>query len=253
MVIIIWKSCCSLALYGSHEVKKMDRIRMIFFLLMILTSLLYASGCQENLLPAQPHKETAITLSKPSYSSIISVEAALEKRRSIRRYKDEQLTLAEVSQFLWAAQGITANWGGRTAPSAGALYPLEIYLVAGEVENLKAGVYRYNPKEHIITKQVAGDTRQKLSDAALGQEAIRDAPITLVLAAVYGRTTRKYGQRGIRYVHIEVGHVGQNIYLQAETLGLGTVMIGAFDDQKVKDILSLDNEEPLGIMPVGRK
>ena len=230
----------------------MDRIGTIPFL-MLLASLLYTSGCKENLLQAQPNKEDAITLPKPSHSSAVSVEEALTNRRSIRRYKDERLTLAEVSQLLWAAQGITVGWGGRTAPSAGALYPMEIYLVAGEVEGLEAGVYRYSPKEHVIQKKVEGDMRQKLSDAALGQEVIQDAPISLILAAVYERTTRKYGQRGIRYVHIEVGHVGQNVYLQAETLGLGTVMVGAFDDQKVKELLGLDNEEPLGIMPVGRR
>lgn len=231
----------------------MGRIGTIPLLMLWASSLLYTSGCKENLLQARPNKGDAITLPKPSHSSAVSVEETLQKRRSIRRYKDEQLTLAEVSQLLWAAQGITASWGGRTAPSAGALYPMEIYLVAGKVEGLEAGVYRYNPKEHVITKQREGDARQKVSDAALGQEVIRDAPISLILAAVYERTTRKYGQRGIRYVHIEVGHVGQNIYLQAETLGLGTVMVGAFYDQKVKDILGLDNEEPLGIMPVGRR
>lgn len=228
----------------------MDRIETIFFL-MLLTSLLYTSGCKKNLIQAQPNE--AITLPKPNYSSAVSVEEALKNRRSIRKYKDERLTLAEVSQLLWAAQGITATWGGRTAPSAGALYPMEIYMVAGEVEGLESGVYRYIPKEHAIAKQVEGDIRQKLSDAALGQKVIRDAPISLILAAVYERTTGKYGKRGIRYVHIEVGHIGQNVYLQAETLGLGTVMVGAFDDQKVKDILGLDNEEPLGIMPVGRR
>jgi len=228
-------------------------------LMMLLTSLLCTSGCKDNLLQAQPPLGgmkgggDAITLPKPNYSSDVSVEEALKNRRSIRKYKNERLTLTEVSQLLWAAQGITVSWGGRTAPSAGALYPMEIYLVAGELEGIEAGVYRYNPKEHAIIKQVEGDMRPKLSDAALGQEVIRDAPISLILAAVYERTTQKYGQRGIRYVHIEVGHVGQNVYLQAETLGLGTVMVGAFDDQKVKDILGLDNEEPLGIMPVGRR
>jgi SagB-type dehydrogenase family enzyme len=232
--------------------EKMSRIGTIP-LMMLLASLLWTSGCKDNLLQAQPNKGGAITLPKPNYSSDVSVEEALKNRRSIRKYKNEPLTLAEVSQLLWAAQGITVSWGGRTAPSAGALYPMEIYLVAGEVEGMEAGVYRYNPKEHVITKQVEGDMRPKLSDAALGQEVIQDAPISLILAAVYERTTQKYGQRGIRYVHIEVGHIGQNVYLQAETLGLGTVMVGAFDDQKVKDILGLDNEEPLGIMPVGRR
>lgn len=230
----------------------MSKIGTIIFLV-FSASLLFTLGCKENLIQAQPSKEDAITLPKPSYSSAVSVEEALIKRRSIRIYKNERLTLTEVSQLLWSAQGITATWGGRTAPSAGALYPMEIYLVAGEIEGLEAGVYRYSPKEHTITMQVEGDARQELSDAALGQEVIQEAPISLILSAVYERTTRKYGQRGIRYVHIEVGHVGQNIYLQAETLGLGTVMVGAFDDQKVKDILSLGKEEPLGIMPVGRR
>lgn len=236
--------------------QEMGRIGIVSFLMsliLLLYILGYILGCKENPIEGRPIGEDVIMLPKPSYSSAVSVEEALKNRRSIRKYKDESLTLAEVSQLLWSAQGITADWGGRAAPSAGALYPMEMFLVAGKVDGLEAGVYRYIPKTHAITGQIKGDVRQKLSDAALRQGCVREGPVVLILTAVYERTTQKYGQRGIRYVHMEAGHIGQNIYLQAETLGLGTVMVGAFDDQKVKDILGLDDEEPLCMMPVGRK
>ena len=164
---------------------------------------------------------------------------------------DAGATLEEVAQLLWAAQGITSEWGGRTAPSAGATYPLEIYVVAGEVEGLQPGIYRYLPDNHSATLVKEGDLRAALSSAALGQEWVRTAPACLVIAAVYGRTTRRYGERGRRYVHMEVGHVGQNVYLQAKGLGLGTVMVGAFDDEEVRELLGIE-ENPLAIMPVGR-
>ena len=196
--------------------------------------------------------QTEIKLSLPQKKSDIFLEKAISRRRSIREYKDEPLTLEEVSQLLWAAQGITAGWGGRTAPSAGALYPLEIYLVAGRVKNLEPGIYHYRPDGHFLVKVVSGDKRFALFNAGLWQSPIKNAPISLVICAEYSRTTRKYGERGRKYVHIEVGHVGQNIYLQAESLGLGTVAIGAFNDGAVKKILKLDAEEPLYIMPVGK-
>lgn len=190
----------------------------------------------------------------PSVQTIgrLSVEEAISKRRSVREYKDAPLSLKEVSQLLWSAQGVTANWGARTAPSAGALYPLEIYLVAGRVENLKPGIYRYNPQAHSLVKIVEGDKRFALFSASLFQAPVKNAPLSLVICAQYERTTRKYGERGKRYVHIEVGHVGQNIYLQAESLGLATVAIGAFVDEAVKKVLNAQ-EEPLYIMPVGKK
>ncbi|MFA4888549.1 MAG: SagB/ThcOx family dehydrogenase [Candidatus Omnitrophota bacterium] len=182
----------------------------------------------------------------------LSVEEAISKRRSVREYKDKALSLKEVSCLLWAASGITANWGGRTAPSAGALYPLEIYLVAGRVENLAPAIYRYNSQTHSLVKIIEGDKRFALFSASLFQSCIKNAPISLVICAEYQRTTRKYGERGKRYVHIEVGHVGQNIYLQAESLGLATVAIGAFVDEAVKKVLNI-KEEPLYIMPVGKR
>lgn len=195
----------------------------------------------------------AIKLPEPRFKGPVSVEEALLKRRSVREYKDEPLTLAEVSQLLWAAQGVTDPRGFRTAPSAGALYPLELYLVVGRVEGLSVGVYRYVPDGHYLLRVADGDRREELAAAALGQAYVRDAPIDLVLSAVTERTTSRYGYRGVRYVHMEAGHVGQNVHLQAVSLGLGTVMIGAFTDEQVKQVVGLPKEEvPLYIMPVGR-
>lgn len=191
-------------------------------------------------------------LPEPKLSSKTSVEEALSERRSVREYGKDPLSIEEISQLLWAAQGITTRWGGRTAPSAGALFPLEIYVVVGQVKGLEPGLYHYDPRKHSITREVDGDLRQKLTQAALHQDEITRAPATFVITAVYERTMKKYRQRGIQYVHMEVGCAGENIYLQAETLGLGTVFIGAFEDEKVKKALGI-KEEPLGIMPVGKK
>lgn len=160
--------------------------------------------------------------------------------------------MKELGQLLWAAQGITSDWGGRSAPSAGATYPLEIYVVAGNVENLQTGLYQYLPQGHSLKLISNVDLRNQLTAAAFGQHMIKNAPATIVIAADFARTTRRYGNRGIMYVHIEVGHSGQNIYLQAEALDLGTVAIGAFDEKQVKNLLGI-KENPLYIMPVGRK
>jgi len=193
-------------------------------------------------------------LPEPRLKSEVSLEEALLKRRSIREYANLPLTLEDVSQLLWAAQGITAEWGGRTAPSAGALYPLEVYLAVGNVENLAAGVYKYKPERHELVKVRDDDVRGELAEAALGQNFVMEAAIDIVIAAVYERTTKKYGDRGVRYTHMEAGHAAQNIYLQATALDLGMVTIGAFYDDRVKDILGmLKNETPLYVIPVGKQ
>lgn len=193
-------------------------------------------------------------LPTPVHDSETSVEKALLERRSLREYGHEPLTLAEISQLLWAAQGITHPAGLRTAPSAGALYPLEIYLLAGNVTNLRAGIYHYKPESHALSLIAEGDQRPALRQAALGQSAVQDAAAVFVIAAIYERTTVKYGERGVSYVHMEVGSVAQNVYLQATSLNLGTVFIGAFHDDEVKKVLHLAaDEQPLGLMPVGRK
>jgi SagB-type dehydrogenase family enzyme len=155
--------------------------------------------------------------------------------------------------MLWAAQGIIDPEGKRTAPSAGALYPLEVFLVVGTAGDLPAGVYRYRPQAHELVCIAEGDRRAKLAAAALEQEWLAEAPVTIAFAAVYERTARKYRQRAERYVHMEVGHAAQNVHLQAAALDLGTVVVGAFDDAEVKQVLALaDNEQPVCLMPVGK-
>lgn len=225
--------------------------------LSIILALLLIMGCEDRKDPKTPPAEenaSIIALPTPLYDSQTSVEQALQARRSVRTYSSTPLSLSEVSQLLWAAQGLTHPEGMRTAPSAGALYPLEIYVLAGNVTNLPVGVYHYNPREHGLILIGEGDIRQKLFEAALQQSAVKDAAIVLIISAEYERTTVKYAQRGIQYVHMEVGHVSQNVYLQTESLGLGTVFIGAFHEDEVKAILHISEEEtPLGLMPVGKK
>jgi len=197
--------------------------------------------------------ELKVELPEPRYDSEVSVEEALLKRRSIREYTGEPLTLKEVSQLLWAAQGITDPKGFRTAPSAGALYPLEVYVVVGDVDGLAEGVYKYVPKKHELMKVLDGDKRKELYKAAVEQGCVREGAVSFVFTAVYERTTGKYGDRGIRYVYMEAGHAAQNLCLEAVALDLGAVTVGAFIDEQVKDILGLPVEEqPLYIIPVGR-
>lgn len=194
-----------------------------------------------------------IMLPEPRQRSHVSVEEALRDRRSVRNYSSASPTLADIAQLLWSAQGVSDARDRRTAPSAGALYPLELYLVAGNVEALPAGVYQYRPAQHALSRVAVGDKRGGLARAALRQAWVRDSPAVIVMTAVYERTTRKYGDRGKRYVNMEAGHAAQNIYLQAVPLGLGTVTVGAFSDGKVKQILDLpENEVPLYLMPVGK-
>ena len=176
------------------------------------------------------------------------------QRRSTRSYTNDPLTLQEVSQLLWAAQGITDPRGFRTAPSAGALYPLEVYVVAGDVQDLTSGVYRYEPNEHQLVRTMDGDKRAELTEAALSQSFVAEGAVVLVFTAVYERTTGKYGDRGVRYVYMEVGHAVQNLCLQAAAMDLGVVTIGAFYDNEVAELLSVPrDEQPLYIIPVGRK
>jgi SagB-type dehydrogenase family enzyme len=194
-----------------------------------------------------------VALPPASPTGSVSVEQALRARRSIREFRSAPLTLTEVAQLLWAAQGITDAEGHRTAPSAGAMYPLELYLAAAQVEGLPPGVYRYLPREHALEPVREGDIRTPLMAAALNQACVGAGPALLIFTAVYERTTGRYGDRGVRYVHMDVGHAGQNVHLQAVALGLGTVVVGAFDDDAVRRIIGAPaNEEPLYIMPVGR-
>ncbi len=186
----------------------------------------------------------------------MSLAEAIARRRSIRHFAAEPISQSQLSSILWAAQGMTGRWErDRTVPSAGATYPLELFVIYGGngIEGIDDGIYHYNMDNHSLTRHHEGDVRLELARAALHQEFILEAPVDIVICAVYERTLRRYGARGERYVHMEVGHAGQNIYLQATALGLGTVAIGAFHDEEVRGVLLLaDQYQPLYIMPVGR-
>lgn len=211
-------------------------MKNILFLVIVI---LIISGCAKEVKQEQITKEE-INLPKPKLDSDFSIERALSERRSVRNFKNEALTLEEISQLLWAAQGIDAVTGAtRTAPSAGATQPLEIYLVVKNVNGLGRGVYHYNAEKHTV-KLIAD------KDVDYG-----NAPIFIIIAADYKRTTGRYGNRGVRYVDIEVGHAAQNIHLQALSLGFGSFPIGAFDDEGIKGMLGIE-EEPLYIIPVGK-
>lgn len=199
--------------------------------------------------------EVQIKLPKPISKGEMSLDEAISKRRSIRIFKADCISLAQLSKLLWSAQGITESGGYRTVPSAGATFPLEIFTVSGEqtIEGLSAGICHYKANKHTLILNLKGDFRNKLVEAALGQYSIATAPLCIVVCAEYSRTTNIYGQRGERYIHMEVGHAGQNISLQAIALGLASVMIGAFNDKEVCEVLKLNQQlRPLYIIPVGK-
>jgi SagB-type dehydrogenase family enzyme len=181
------------------------------------------------------------------------LEAALARRRSVRAFAAQPLALAQLGQLLWAAQGVTGHrWPTRTVPSAGGLYPLEVFVVAGQVEGLAAGIYRYRPAAHGLVGVKPGDHRQSLARGALGQGWIAQAPATVAIAGVVARTAAKYGRRAERYMLMEAGHAAQNVYLQVQSEGLGTTAVGAFQDSEVQALLGMGPDEaPLYLLPVG--
>ncbi len=215
---------------------------------------------EEKLISPVYVKEGAITLlPPPKTSGTVSIETALKMRRSIREYANDSITLQDVSQMLWAAYGVSDSatykgWYLRTAPSAGACYPFEIYLVVGKVIGLKAGLYKYYPITNSLKQIIEGDIRPHLCKASLNQTFIKMAPASIVWTAVFERTTKKYKDRGReRYVCMDLGHSGENVYLQAESLNFGTCAIGAFEDDKIVKLFDLPKEEePLYIMPFGK-
>lgn len=197
--------------------------------------------------------ESALNLPEPRRDGAYPLERALSERRSVREFAEAPLRLEELAQLAWAAQGQAARGGHRTAPSAGALYPLELFVVAGSVQGLAAGAYRYQPSRHALAPVAEGDRRGELAAAAWGQGWIAQAPAILVIAAVERRTTAKYGARGVRFVHMEAGHAAQNVLLQAVALGLGGTVVGAFSDAAVKGAAALQHDaQPLYLIPVGR-
>ena len=200
------------------------------------------NGQNENI-----EKGEEVILPEPRLKSNISLEEALNNRRSVRQFKPVDLKLEDISQILWAAQGITEiSTGFRTAPSAGALYPLELFIVKSD------GLFQYVPEGHKLKKLNSSDLRSELMKASLSQKSVSEAPVDIVITAIYERTTVKYGNRGIRYVHMEAGHACQNILIEAAALELGAVPIGAFSDTEVQKVLGLPKDYiPLYVVPVG--
>lgn len=195
-----------------------------------------------------------VQLPAPNRAGEVPLERTLAERRSIREYPDAALSLAQLGQLLWAAQGITDARGYRSAPSAGALYPLELYVAVSDVRGLAPGLYHYQPEQHRLVQTLARAPRTELAAAALSQPWVKEAPAVVIFTAVYRRTTQKYGDRGHRYVHMEVGHAAQNLFLQATALQLATVVVGAFDDETVAGVLDLPAQvRPLMLMPVGKQ
>jgi SagB-type dehydrogenase family enzyme len=206
------------------------------------------------LIPEVSAMAQTITLPEPSRDGETTLEEAIDRRHSVRSFTDEPLRLAQVGRLLWAGGGVSVDGVSgptRTAPSAGGLYPIEVYLVAGQARDLEPGVYRYRWREHELERIVSGDLRGRLRRAALGQGAVADAPCVVVLGANYAVTRARYGSRGVeRYVHMDAGHAAQNLLLQAEALGLGMVPIGAFNNSAVRELLEIETE-PLYLLPVG--
>jgi SagB-type dehydrogenase family enzyme len=196
-----------------------------------------------------------IQLPSPAFTGRMSLEEALNCRRTVRSFASRPLSLGQLSQLCWATYGVTdPRSGARTAPSAGALYPLDCYLAVGEkgVEGLEAGVYHYLPLHHALEATSSGDRRREVARASLSQQWMAEAPIMVIITAEYKRTTGKYRERGGRYVHLEVGHAGENLFLQSVAIGLGAGIVGAFDDDAVAEALKLPSRhEPLLICPVG--
>ena len=226
------------------------KVRIYFIIIIVGMLLLFSSAFSQENQKDFP-MGTSIKLPEPSYKGKISLEEALSQRRSRRDLTSGSLTLNQVSQILWAAQGVTSKRGFRTAPSAGALFPIEIYLVVEEVDGLKSGLYHYIPDIHSLKGIKSGSLAESVSDAALGQKALTQAGIIVVITADVSRTAKKYEDRAERYVAEEVGAVAQNIYLQVESLGLATVLMGAFYDDKIQEALGI-TETPFGIMPIGQ-
>jgi len=194
-----------------------------------------------------------VKLATPRQDGSLSLERCIGQRRSVRSFRDQALTKDELGQLLWAAQGLTGSDGGRAVPSAGALYPLELYAAARNVTSLAAGVYHYQVSSHELLLTTSGHDPKALIHAALGQDWIAGAPACICIAAIFERTTAKYGERGRGYAYMEAGHAAENVMLQAVALGLATTMVGAFSDAEVERVLRLRPKDvPLCLIPVGR-
>jgi len=236
-----------------RKVSVLVTVTVLVFIILTIIMILYLpynKGREEVLMETKEYK-----LSEPVKKGNMSIEEAIAGRRSVRSYSEGKIEEKDLSQLLWAAQGITDEAEGlRTAPSAGALYPLEIYVAAATVEGIEAGLYKYNPLNHSLILKKYGDLREDIYNVSLSQASIKDAAAIVIYCAVFDKTSSRYGDRSQQYVYLEAGHSAQNVYLQAESLNLGTVAIGAFNDKDIRRVLELPDEEyPVYLMPVGKK
>jgi len=207
------------------------------------------NSCNSALGDKQDNSTGEIKLPNAKIAGKVSLEEALSKRRSVRRFEEKDLTIEEIGQLLWAGCGLNADVkkrANRTAPSAGAIYPMQVYSIT------KDGFYRYIIETHSLKLIKKGDLRQGLSESALGQECVEIAPLSIIITGDYQKCAVKYKERAERYVHIEAGHIAENIHLQAAALNMGSVPVGAFDDNALKKLLELSEKEtPLYIIPIG--
>jgi len=233
----------------------------IIAVILVCLAMATVAGCGGDsgmgLVDEQPAPDTPssarLNLPEPRLQGEVSVEEALDRRESRRAYGEGGLDLSGIGQLLWSAAGLgvdAASGATRTAPSAGGIYPVDIYLVSGEMEDLDTGIYLYDPQSHSLVTVATGDVREELADAALSQSFISQAPISIVMTTDYDKSTGRYGDRGERYAHMDAACAAENVSLQAEAMGLGTVMVGAFDDKAVAEIIHTSGD-PLIIMPVG--
>jgi SagB-type dehydrogenase family enzyme len=195
-----------------------------------------------------------VPLPKPDLAGKVTLDQAIAQRRSSREYAAGALTLAEISQLMWCAQGITSPEGKRAVPSARAVYPLQVWLLAGDVTGLPAGLYRYQPKEHALALVRDGDPRPALIAATPGQASLQHAAAVIAVVGDSLLAAGKFGAHATRWLGMEAGFVVQDVYLEATALGLGTVMVGGWQDAAVRGALTLPAAwQPLALMPVGRK
>jgi len=237
----------------SFKVKGKVKLHVLFSIILLILVVFHVFSLVFPIKPSITVNETSIKLPEPNLKGMMSLEEAIMKRRSIRDLKDESITLEELSQILWAAQGITSKDGKRTVPSAGMTYPLEVYILVRRVNGMNPGIYHYNPSYHDLNSIKVGNYSDELKQAAFNHVSISEGGITIAITADFSRTTSSFGERGERYVYLEAGHCAQNIYLQVTALNMGSVVVGSFNDQEVQKALSLpENHKPIYIIPIGR-
>jgi SagB-type dehydrogenase family enzyme len=224
---------------------------ILIFLLFLIVSCTNTTTSSQTSIVNNPFR-VEISLPLPDIIGTVPLETTIYNRRSQREYQDIAISLVDLGQILWATQGVTSQEGFKTAPSAGALYPLEVYVVVTKAESLEMGIYRYLPANHSLRLERAGAFREQLYDASLRQQLVLNAPVSIIITSVWERITGRYGSRGIIYGYLEAGHAGQNLLLQATALNLAVTGIAAFEDDRIKSILGLaQGEDPLYLFAFG--